>query len=103
MKKVFKYPVIPGSNMQLRLPRGAQVLGIEAQPLSMADATGVNQALGMPNLFVWALIDPDEQVIEAKFFDLVRTGDPMHAPEYKYINTLFIFGGEEVYHFFEIL
>ena len=89
--KVFKYKVGVGDYFTVQLPKGAKVLKAEAQK---SDPYALS---------VWVLVDPNAP-LEERRFRLAGTGHPIDESEInlEYINTFFLFGGDIVFHVFEV-
>lgn len=66
MKKIFKYPMPVQEKIQLDLPIGAQILRV-------ADMDGL--------FFLWAIIDPDEKIMQTRFIEFYKTGQPIPNPD----------------------
>lgn len=88
MKKVFKYGLSVADMQTVELPKGAKVLRVDTQ------------SNGGENLFLWALVNPDEKETESVRIRCAGTGHPIEEENIEYINTVFLFGGTLVLHFF---
>lgn len=88
MLKIYKYKITPNDKIELPIPSGAKILTVQAQ---------------FENPVLWALVNPDSPV-EQRFFRLVGTGFDIRedASRLNYINTFQIYGGDLVFHLFEI-
>jgi len=91
MRAVFKYEVPIGDHVSISLPKGAQILSVQAQ----GDTP-----------YLWALVDPDQPMIERQF-RFAGTGHPItEAPmTLSHVGTFQFFKLENrlVFHLFEIL
>ena len=61
MKKIFKYPFVVDDVVELKMPKGAQLLSIQFQD---------------EQLCAWALVDPDEN-LETRKLRIIGTGHPV--------------------------
>jgi len=86
-KTIWKYPITTNDCIGLDLPVGAEILDIQIQN-------------DMP--CIWALVDPEAIKVNRTFY-IYGTG---HVIEYscskEYIGTYQLFGGELVFHVFEL-
>jgi hypothetical protein len=81
---VWKYPFEVENEFIIRMPRGAQVLAVQAQG---------NEAC------LWALVNSDNELEDRKFF--VRgTGHPIRLSDGHYIGTFQLLDGAFVGHLF---
>lgn len=86
MKTIHKYQIpIDKKEFQLDLPAGTKILTAEIQK-------------GVPQL--WALVNTDQPAM-ARYFCLIRTGDPIKDVGLTYISTLLLNDGAAVSHLFE--
>ena len=86
---VFKYPIIPSDWITIELPRDAKVLTVQVQ------RTGA---------YLWVLVDPSAP-LEPRHFRLAGTGHPItveQAADLIYVGTFQLYGGDLVFHLFEI-
>jgi len=97
MKKVFKYKLLFTDIAEVELPIGAQILTIDEQNKSLENPSEEN------HLFIWAIVDDEEKRTETRRFRISGTGHPLGDFNFKYINTIPIYNGYEVYHVLEIL
>lgn len=85
--KIFKYSLDVTDVQRLAMPKGAQVLTVQAQH-------------GQPKL--WALVD-EKAPNEVREFLTIGTGNPAPVtPRDTYIGTYQMHNGELVFHVFEI-
>lgn len=87
---VFKYTLKDTAEKQrMRMPVGARLLHVDAQENVLC---------------LWALVpgDGDNAFIEDRVFIIVGTGDPAIQASWTYIGTVLMYGGESVWHIFEI-
>ncbi len=93
---IYKYPVTPSSgSFQLEMPEDAQVLTVQFQD----DASG-------PGGKMWALVDPARVKVK-RTFQIFGTGhaidlDTYETADIKYVGTYQQFGGELVWHLFDL-
>lgn len=85
-KIVHKYGIFLGYN-SLWLPAGAQILSVGVQ--------------GGSNLQVWALIDPAAPNNETRHLVVLPTGTFSSWELGKFVGTVSLFEGAEIYHVFE--
>lgn len=87
MRQVWKYPIETGESC-IEMPEGAQLLFVDTQ----SDL-----------ICLWALVDPDATK-EKRHFMLVGTGhDVPDQTKLDYIGSGMLFGGQLVFHVFEVL
>lgn len=85
--QIWKFE-IKTSKIIVKMPKGAEILTIQAQN-------------GIP--CIWALVNPEKEK-ELRHFDIYGTGQDIHFDmgfELKYINTFQLTEGLLVYHLFE--
>ena len=92
-RKIFKYPVSFTANDEfvIGLPEGARILDVQSQ-------------FNKP--FIWALVDPNEEIYQERYFRVAGTGHLIHDKDhksYEYIGTFQMNGGQLVFHLFEIV
>lgn len=105
MKKIFKYELKFSDMPVVEMSVGAEILTVNKQGDSLENPSVENR------LFIWAIVDEDEKRMEERKFRVVGTGHPLGEDfdaikkysKLKYINTIFIFDGYEVFHIFEII
>ena len=84
--RVFKYEIPVADESFVRLPLGAQILSVGQQNDQM---------------FLWALVNPDEQRTERRNLRVAGTGHELtEVKELKFIGTVHIYGAL-VFHVFE--
>lgn len=85
-RTIFKYPV--SQLFDIDIPKDAEILVVQAQR-------------GKPEM--WVLLDSDASTIKRKFI-MIGTGHPMKDTYNKesYIGTFQMFGGDLVFHLFEV-
>ncbi len=87
--KVYKYVIKPGDRATIEMPKGAQILSVHDQGT---------------DIFVWALVDPEERQMEEREFLIVATGqDRDDIKNAKFIGTVLFaqFNFSLVFHVFE--
>ena len=98
VRTVYKYDLpltsAPGEVLPLRLPAGSKILSVKEQ--------GADPLLG-PRLFVWALVDPTEQLQELRYVVTVGTGHKFELTtlserDWDYRDTVMCLGGRMVIH-----
>ena len=76
MLVIYKYPLILDDWQTLELPKGYQILDIQTQ---------------LEDIFLWALIDNEEQEMEKVTIMIIGTGRPgmqtIDKEKYKYLKT----------------
>ena len=95
MLTVYKYEVPIGDYFELELPKGADILDIAEQQHSV---------YFVKKVFLWALVDPDNQLITRKF-RFAGTGHPITENSYELLHrgTFQTDGGALIFHIFEIV
>ena len=88
MKTVYKYDVMFEDNFVLKLPLGSQILCVQTQR-------------GNPKL--WCLVDPEEKIMQNRFFRLAGTGHSITKENIRYIGSFQLSEGMLIFHLFEIL
>lgn len=85
--KIFKYLIIPSDIKQkIMMPEGAKILTFQMQ----------NQ-----ELYIWALVNPNNEMEERKFY-VFGTGHEIEMENISiYIGTAQMMGGSLVWHLFE--
>jgi hypothetical protein len=95
MKRIFKYGFSFSSDSKSTalLPCGAEILHVNMQDKND------------PRCFIWALIDDSVKGFDERTFIAIGTGDNIteDMTRMKYLNTMFLYDGQEVYHIFEIV
>lgn len=89
MQTVYKYLLETNkAQSEIELPKGAEVLTVNEQG---------------GGLHLWALVDPENKP-ETRVFEVYGTGHkiPKDGHERKFISTIFINGGQFVFHAFEV-
>lgn len=87
-KRVWKYALPWGDEVELALPAGATVLHAEA-------LRGVTS-----EICLWALVDPEAPTVLRRF-RLAGTGHPIEG-DVRHVSTLVQHGGALVFHLFEL-
>lgn len=85
MKTIYKYPLMLHDE-SIDMPVGAEILSLQAQ-------------IGRP--VIWALVDT-EQPLHKRRFRTYGTGNAIHDPDGRYIDTFQTHDGVMVWHVFEI-
>ncbi|GAH37849.1 unnamed protein product [marine sediment metagenome] len=88
MKTIFKYPLRPDDYQIVIMPRGAQILTVQAQ---------------RERPCLWALVETDNEP-EERHFRMAGTGHLFTSKDklLRYIGTFQVKAGELVFHVFEI-
>src|SRR5438552_3281377 len=95
-RAVYKYTFLIGDYFTITMPKGAQILHVEAQQ-QIAQGGYRDQAC------LWALVQPTAKP-EKRGFLLVGTGHPISPTDrLVYVGTFMMEGGALVYHLFEKL
>jgi hypothetical protein len=84
--KVYKYELPMGDYAELELPINAEILTAQLQHNS---------------LFIWAKVEPDAPTTRRKL-RIAGTGHELAEDNLRYISTFFPYGGNLVFHVFEI-
>jgi hypothetical protein len=88
MMKIYKYPLEIKDTVTVKMPRCAKVLTVQVQR-------------GVP--CIWAAVDPLQPYLDRRVFRIVGTGQSfMRESVNRYVGTFQMFGGDLVYHVFEI-
>ncbi|TDQ79571.1 DUF7352 domain-containing protein [Sphingobacterium yanglingense] len=88
MKVVWKYELNKRGIVFAKMPLGAEILSIQAQN-------------NVP--CIWALVDPEAELTD-RAFETLATGEKVEDDNRrKYIGTYQMYGGEFVFHCFELL
>lgn len=90
-KAIYKYPLEVLQSQQVNLPERAEILSIQAQGEVFC---------------IWALVDPQEAKKETRIIEIYPTGSRFvyQSPnQRKYISTIQMYGGQLVFHAFELL
>lgn len=89
MLKVFKYPLDILDEQKINLPKGAECLSIQEQH---------------DQFCLWALVDPDEQMVERRAIYCIGTGNPVYdidlMKQTDFISTTLYRNGSLVWHWF---
>jgi len=90
--KIFKYYIETTDETTISLPKGARILTAQVHPVSNG-------------IYIWALVDPDEEEIEDRTIQIYGTGHSIPEHYYPdqliYINTVQLHLGQLVFHIFE--
>lgn len=89
MKAVWKYQLQPERNQEVEMPKGADILSVDAQH---------------DNLCVWAMVDPKQTEKEVRSFRVIGTGHPIEDAEAKrmrFLGKALMHRGALVWHVFE--
>lgn len=91
MKTIYKYRIETNDSVVIEMHRGAEILAVQVQH---------------GNPFLWAIVDNDAPK-EKRVFEVYGTGHelkPLTAIDSrKYIGTYQLYGGNLVFHVFEII
>ena len=88
--RVYKYEIPIADHIKLDLPKGARILSFQTQKESWC---------------IWVLVNPNEEEFETRKFRLCGTGHDIIEWEKRlvFIGTAQKFGGDLVFHLFEII
>ena len=88
MRIIYKYPLKVEDYQVITMPKGAQILTVQAQ---------------RERPCIWALVDTDNDP-EKRYFRIAKTGHPIRLKEklLRYIGTFQLIGSDLVFHVFEI-
>lgn len=87
MKRIYKYPLEIMDVQEVDLPKGAQILSVQAQ-------------YGIPN--IWALVDDKQTKTEKVIIRIIGTGYQIpDANSLEYIGTVQLINGSVVFHVFK--
>jgi hypothetical protein len=81
---IWKWPLPTLDAFTLAMPVGARPLAVQSQH-------------GRPCL--WALVDPAAPLVP-RGFRIIGTGQPVPGPDWAYVGTFQMHGGDLVYHLF---
>ena len=87
MKTIWKYQIVPGDEIHLSIPEGAEILSVQMQGDGPC---------------VWALADPEANKTD-RVFEIYGTGHIVREGKKKFIGTFQMYGGSLVFHLFEKL
>lgn len=90
MKTIYKYQLETNDTVTIAMPYGSETLTVQTQH---------------GNVFIWAIIDDEEQVKFWKTFKIFGTGHklPENISDLKYVGTYQLYGGNLVFHVFEVI
>jgi hypothetical protein len=83
--RIYKYPISVNDEIVIKMPKDAKVLTVQMQKSEPC---------------IWALVDPDKEEIERRFY-LYGTGMTVTHSE-SYIGTFQMLNGGLVFHLFEL-
>jgi len=83
--KIYKYPIPVNDEIVIKMPMSAKVLTVQMQKSEP---------------YIWALVNPDEEMVERRFY-LYGTGMTITHSE-SYIGTFQMLNGGLVFHLFEL-
>lgn len=92
--RIYKYPVKTGRDglfEPVPMPLGATVLSANAVK---------------DQLYVWAMVDPNQEQFELRVFAIYGTGwdvDAIEGKDLKFIGTTLMHGGALIWHVFELV
>lgn len=98
LRTVWKFDLpmtsVPGEILPLRLPAGAKILKVGEQG---------EDPLSGPRLFVWALVDPNEEFHELRYVVTAPTGykfevTTLSKRDWDYVDTVLCMGSRLVVH-----
>jgi len=98
IRKVLKYDLpmtsAPGEVTPIMLPAGSKILKVAEQ--------GIDPLLG-PQLFIWALVDPDETLQELRYVITAGTGHAIElttlsSKDWDFKDSILCIGGRFVMH-----
>lgn len=86
--KIWKFVLALGDSQLVSMPKDATILSIQVQK---------------GNLCMWALCNEDAKVVERRI-NIYGTGNPLpdYIGDFKYLGTFQIYGGDLVFHAFEV-
>lgn len=88
MKRIFKYPFMVDDEVTILMPKDARILSAYSQG-------------GDYFLCVWALVNPDNEVV-SRLLHIRGTGHPADGLDEKpFLGTVHLFDGNLVYHVFD--
>ena len=90
MRTIYKYKLEATDEQTIAMPYGAQILSVQVQ----ADIP-----------CIWAMVDTDEETMNYKTIYTYGTGHklPHDMDQLKYIGTYQLYGGDLVFHVFELI
>lgn len=86
--KIWKFVLALGDSQLVPMPKDATMLSIQVQK---------------SNLCMWALCNEDAEVVERRI-NIYGTGNPLpdYIGDFKFLATFQIYGGDLVFHAFEV-
>lgn len=103
--KIFKYPVEITDEQFIALPKGANILTVQAKPKPRLQT---KMTLEPEKVFLWAIVDPEETEMEDRHILILGTGHDI--PEITkteqclgYLGTVQLQNGTLVFHIFEVM
>lgn len=88
MKTIYKYPIkMTGVEQIIELPKGSEV---------------VNFVKKIDGIFLYAIVDLNEQTTENRKFVVCGTGWPIRCENYKFIGSILL-TEYEIYHLLEVV
>lgn len=99
MKTIYKYPVYLDGHL-IKMPKGARILKIDAADWARGSPPG-NAPWIQPSVYIWALIDTEEDEMVHRWISIVTTGNFLDSDEGEYIGTVQLDNGNFVLHFFD--
>jgi len=97
MEVVFKYKLKFRDIAQVEMPLGAKILTIDKQADSLENLNIDSYVC------IWAVVDNEVKEMETRKFRIAGTGHSLDNLHLKYINSVQVFNGSQIYHIFEIL
>ncbi len=88
MRRIYKYPLELSDYPTIELPKGAKILDIAAQ---------------RDTVYLWALVDPDEDHVEIRHLRFAGTGHPIRETQLHHLSTFQMRDGDLIFHVFEIM
>ena len=83
MQSIYKYPIPVKEKHVISLPKDAQIIRVD-------DVEGL--------FYLWAIIDTEQEVLEDRFLEFYKTGQPIESPlhELMYLGFCKIFIMQEL-------
>jgi hypothetical protein len=87
MKSIYKYPITVTDQQTVSMPAGAEILTAQVQ---------------RGQVCLWARVDPQKDDVRTQ--RNIRVAGTGHSvgPDWKYIGTVHLMGGDLVFHIFEV-
>ena len=86
MTRIYKYAIETTDYQEITMPAGAEVLCVQTQHETP---------------YIWARVDPDEQIFHRRKFSIFGTGHDITDDPGRYVGTYQIDGGVLIFHLYD--